>query len=246
MKISAVIITKNEERNIGRCLAALDGVADEAIVVDTFSEDKTLEICKEYGARVISKEWLGYSATKNFANDQAEYPYILSLDADEALSETLKESILAVKNELKGVYSFNRLAYYCGKPIHRAGWYPDRKVRLFPKGGAKWEGAYVHEELVPAADQTETWLEGDLLHYTYYTVDEHRERARRYAKLAVEQLKSKSKGTLFIKGVFSPIWRFLQMYVIRLGFLEGWRGFRISAITAREVAWKYWGAFSRS
>ena len=246
MKISAVIITKNEERNIGRCLEGLQEVADEVIVVDTFSEDRTQEICESYGARFITKEWLGYSATKNFANDLAQFPYILSLDADEALSDELRSSILEVKERLEGVYSFNRLAIYCGKPIRRAGWYPDRKIRLFPKEGAKWEGPYVHEELVPNPGQKETWLKGDLLHYTYYTIDEHRERARKYAKLAAEKLKSKGKGTLFLKGVFSPVWRFLQMYFIRLGFLEGWRGYRISMITAKEVAWKYWGAFSRS
>lgn len=246
MKISAVIITKNEERNIGRCLASLNGVADEMIVVDTFSEDKTKEICEKHGARVIDKEWMGYSATKNFANDQAQFPYILSLDADEALTDTLKNSILAIKAELKGVYTFNRLAYYCGKPIRRAGWYPDRKIRLFPKGGAKWEGAYVHEELVPAEGLEETILKGDLLHYTYYTVEEHKQRAWRYAGLAAEKLKGKSKGTLILKAVFSPLWRFIQMYFIRLGVLEGWRGFRISSITANEVAWKYWGALRKS
>ena len=135
MKISAVIITKNEERNIGRCLASLEGVADEVIVVDTFSEDRTKEICAEYGALVIDRAWEGYSATKNFANDQASFDYILSLDADEALTEELKDSILKVKSSMQGVFSFNRLAFYCGKPVRRAGWYPDRKVRLFPKGG---------------------------------------------------------------------------------------------------------------
>lgn len=246
MKISAVIITKNEERNIGRCLASLDGVADEIIVVDTFSTDRTQEISESYGARVIEKEWLGYSATKNFSNDQASHPYILSLDADEALTAELKTSILVQKSTLKGVYSFNRLPFYCGKPIRRAGWYPDRKVRLFPKGKAKWEGAFVHEELVPDRDQPESWLEGDLLHYTYYSVDEHRQRARRYASLAAEKYKGKSAFSLVLKGIFSPVWRFIQMYLIRLGFLEGWRGYRISAITAQEVSWKYWGALRRS
>ncbi len=246
MQISAVIITKNEERNIGRCLASLKGVADELVVVDTFSEDKTLEICQEYGAKVISKDWLGYSATKNFANEQASFPYILSLDADEALSDGLRNSILEIKQNMTGVYSFNRLAFYCGKPIKYGGWYPDRKIRLFPKGGASWEGAYVHEELVPQAGLSETWLLGDLLHYTYYTIEEHRTRAKRYASLAAEKLKSKGRGTLLAKAVFSPVWRFIQMYFVRLGVLDGWRGFRISSITAREVAWKYWGALRKS
>ncbi len=246
MQISAVIITKNEERNIGRCLASLEGLADEVIVVDTFSEDKTLDICRKYGVKVISKDWMGYAATKNFANEQASCPYILSLDADEALTDVLRNSILGIKQKMNGVYSFNRLAYYCGKPIKHGGWYPDRKIRLFPKGSARWEGAYVHEELVPQAGLFETWLDGDLLHYTYYTVDEHRARARRYAALAAESLKSKKRGILLVKAAFSPLWRFIQMYFVRLGVLDGWRGFRIGIITAREVAWKYWGAWRKS
>lgn len=246
MRISAVIITKNEARNIGRCLESLQGLADEVIVVDTFSEDGTQEICLELGAKVVEKEWLGYAATKNFANGLATGDYVLSMDADEALSETLRASILGLKGNLQGVYQFNRLAFYCGQPIRHGGWYPDRKVRLFPKGGAQWEGAYVHEALVPDPALSNTWLKGDLLHYTYYTVDEHVERAKKYAALAAEKLKSRSKASLRMKALFSPTWRFVQMYCLKLGFLDGKRGYQIAAITAREVGWKYRGALRKA
>lgn len=244
MNISAVIITKNEARNIGRCLASLQGVADEIVVVDTFSTDGTQAICAEYGARVIEKDWMGYSATKNFANGEARHDWILSLDADEALTEELKASILEVKkgNGEKGIYEFNRLAFYCGKAIRRAGWYPDTKPRFFSKGAAEWKGAYVHEELVPEPGVEVRFLEGDLLHYTYYTVEEHVERARKYAGLAAQRIANSGKGGLWGRRVGSSVWRFLKMYLLKGGILEGWRGFAICRIGALEVWWKYGGA----
>jgi glycosyltransferase involved in cell wall biosynthesis len=242
MKISAIIIAQNEERNIGRCLASLVGIADEVIVVDGHSTDGTVAICHAQGARVVAQDWLGYAATKNLGNDLATHPYVLSIDADEAISTELREAILAVKGSLDGGYSFNRLAFYCGEPVRHCGWYPDVKLRLFPRGRARWEGAYVHETLVRDADLPVTHLKGDLLHYTYYSVAEHRERARKYATLAADRLRGRGKLGLFLKAVFSPAWRFLQMYCFKLGFLDGWRGWRVCTITAREVRWKYWWA----
>lgn len=244
MKISAVIITHNEARNIGRCLASLKGVADEVVVLDGHSTDRTVEICREHGARVMGQDWLGYSATKNLGNEMASHPYILSMDADEALSPELKASVLAVKDSLSGAYSLNRLAFYCDRPIRHGGWYPDVKIRLFPRERARWEGAFVHEELRVDAGVPVTHLEGDLLHYTYYSVAEHRERARRYADLAAVRLRGRGKAGLLVKAIFSPAWRFFQMYCLKLGVLEGWRGWRIAMIAAREVFWKYWWAAS--
>lgn len=239
--ITAVIITKNEERNIGRCLASLQGVADEIIVLDSHSTDQTESICMQHAVRFIRQDWLGYSATKNLGNSLASHPYILSLDADEALSEALTASISAVKPKLDGVYSFNRLAYYCGKPIHHGGWYPDEKIRLFPKGGAAWKGEFVHEELVPEAGLRRTKLQGDLLHYTYYTKEEHLLKARKYASLAADSLRVRSKGLLglLLKAAFSPLWRFLSMYFLKAGILDGRAGWQIATTTAKEVWWKY-------
>jgi glycosyltransferase involved in cell wall biosynthesis len=242
--ITAVIITHNEERNIARCLESLVGIADEVLVLDGFSSDRTVEICQQHNAVVIQKEWMGYAATKNFANDMVHTTYILSLDADEMISPALRASLLGAKAKLDGAYSFNRQAFYCGKAIKHCGWYPDEKLRLFPKGKAKWEGDYVHEVLKLEPGVPVHRLQGDLLHYTYYSVAEHRERARKYAGLASEKLRKKGKGGLFLKAIFSPGWRFFQMYFMRGGILEGWRGWRISWLTAREVWWKYWWALT--
>lgn len=239
--ITAVIITKNEERNIGRCLASLQGVADEIIVLDSHSTDQTESICNQHAVRFIRQDWLGYSATKNLGNSLASHPYILSLDADEALSEDLTASILVLKPNLDGAYSFNRLAFYCGRPIRHGGWYPDEKIRLFPKGGAEWKGDFVHEELVPANGLTLGKLNGDLLHFTYYSTEEHIHRAKKYASLAADAMRTKGKGRLglALKAVFSPGWRFFSMYLLKLGFLDGKSGWDIARITAKEVWWKY-------
>jgi (heptosyl)LPS beta-1,4-glucosyltransferase len=240
--IAAVIITLNEARNIGRCLDSLAGLADEVLVLDSGSTDGTQEIAASKGAKVVEVTWQGYSATKNLGNDMASQAYILSLDADEALSEELKASILALKGKMSGAYSFNRLAFYCNKPIKHGGWYPDEKLRLFPKGQAKWQGAFVHEELILEKGLAATKLKGDLLHYTYYTVAEHKERAAKYARLAADKLQGKAKAKLLAKALFSPGWRFFQMYFLKLGFLDGWRGWRIATVTAGEVWRKYWWA----
>lgn len=240
--ISAVIITQNEARNIGRCLASLQGVADEVIVLDSASTDATAEICASYGVRFIPTVWQGYAATKNHGNQLASHPYVLSMDADEALSPALTAAILAVKPRLDGVYSFHRLAFYCGRPIRHGGWYPDTKLRLFPKDKARWQGDFVHETMVADADQAQHLLAGDLLHYTYYTVEEHVARARKYAGLAAASMRGRGRLGLLLKGIFSPPWRWVQMYVLKAGFLDGKAGWQIARITAREVAWKYWWA----
>lgn len=237
--ITAIIITKNEERNIGRCLTSLQGVADEMIVLDSQSEDGTQEIARQLGAKVIKQEWLGYAATKNHGNSLATQPYILSLDADEALSEVLRNEILRVKSSLQGAYSFNRLNHYCGKPIRHTGWYPDRKVRLFHKNAAQWEGAFVHESLRLNQDVKVTFLKGDLLHYTYYSIEDHLKRVNRYSSLAAEKLIASGKKGLWWRAVLSPRVRFFRHYVLKGGFRDGYYGWVIASITAFETRLKY-------
>lgn len=244
--ISAVIITLNEEMNIRRCLTSLQGVADEIIVLDSNSTDQTAAICTEFGVRFVLQEWLGYAQTKNHGHSLAQFPYILSMDADEALSPELRASILAEKEKLNGVYAFNRLNHYAGHPVKSCGWYPDRKIRLFPKGKAAWTGEFVHETLEPDPAEPITWLPGDLLHYTYSSVEDHWRRAEKYARLAAKKIALSGKKGLGFKMVFSPIFRFIKMYFFQGGLFGGKYAFMVARITAWEVRKKYqWARESR-
>ena len=240
VEISVVIITFNEERNIARCITSVQEVADEVIVVDSGSTDTTVNIATAHGASVTQRAWTNYSDQKNFANGLAKGRFILSLDADEALSEELRTAIReAKKNGLHGAYSMARLTNYCGTWIRHGGWYPDIKVRLFPKGGARWNGEYVHETLRPDPDLPTTLLKGDLLHYSFYTVEQHERQAEQFARLAAKALHARHKPSSLLRILFSPVSRFLQGYLLHGGFLDGKAGYTIARISARAKRLKY-------
>lgn len=236
--ISAVVITLNEEKRIADCIKSAFLVADEVLICDTGSSDKTIEIAQLCGAKIITTNWLGFAETKNFANTLATHLYILSLDADERLSLELINSINSTKSNLSGVYSMNRLNNYCGKWIKHGGWYPDVKIRLFPKNLVLWEGEGSHERL-NSKDEKVTKLFGDLLHYTYESEDQLSLKTTKYATLAAETLKNKPKVELFLKMLFSPIFRFVKMYLLKFGFLDGPSGFVIAKYATKEVFLKY-------
>lgn len=239
-KLTATIITLNEERNIGRCIDSLLKISDEIIVLDSFSTDKTEEICIAKGVRFEKREWKGYSNAKNYLNSLATHEYIFSIDADEAPDKKLQDSILQEKyNGFKNIYSVNRLTNYCGRWIKHSGWYPDLKIRIFPKSKSKWEGEFVHEELVVEDNPQSTFLEGHLLHYSYYNYKEHRERADKYSKLTAQKLFAKGKKASIIKPFISGLGRFISMYFIKKGFLDGKMGFKIALISAKSNIFKY-------
>ncbi|HRH68051.1 MAG: glycosyltransferase family 2 protein [Flavobacteriales bacterium] len=238
--ISAVIITRNEAHNIGSCLAAVTGVVDEIIVVDAESTDDTRRIAETAGARVIVRKWTDYSDQKNFANAQATGTYILSLDADEVLSPGLTTSIHdELRTGLTGAYKLNRLTNYCGTWVRHGGWYPDAKVRLFPKEGTRWEGEHVHEELRLAPGTIVRALRGDLLHYSYRSVEDHIARLERYSDLHARKMLAAGKHPGALKQLFSPMVKFIQTYVLKLGILDGLAGWRIARYSARGVRLKY-------
>jgi glycosyltransferase involved in cell wall biosynthesis len=239
--LSAVIITKNEERNIGRCLQSLKDVADEIVVVDSGSTDRTKDICKEENVRFHFHEWEGYKEQKNFANSLAKHPLILSIDADEALSDDLRASILEVKeNPQADGYEVNRLTNYCGKWIHYSGWYPDRKLRLFNRNKFKWGGEKIHEVVIPLEKDNKTSrLQGDLLHYSYYTISEHISQANHFTDLTAELAVEKGKKSSLIKILFSPVFKFMRDYIFKLGFLDGYYGYIICRISAQATFLKY-------
>ncbi|MGD1847455.1 MAG: glycosyltransferase family 2 protein [Salibacteraceae bacterium] len=238
--ISAVIITLNEERNIGRCLASIQPVVDEIIVIDSCSTDRTAAICEEYEVRFIKRKWAGYAQTKNFANGLANHQYVLSIDADEALSPALQLEIEKAKGKgLEGIYSFNRLTNYCGHWVRHGGWYPDVKARLFPKSVANWEGNYVHEEIQFSGNPTKQHLQGDLLHYSIYSVKDHLDRVEKYTDLGAQKMLAAGKKGGRISGVLSAFSRFVRMYFLKLGFLDGWAGWKISTISAKASYLRY-------
>lgn len=238
--ISAVIITKNEERNIEACLKSIEELVDEIVVVDSHSTDRTEEICKAFNVRFHKADWKGYAATKNYANSLASSEYILSLDADERLSKELHTDILQNKKEgLSGVYKMDRLSNYCGTWIRHCGWYPDRKIRLFPAAHARWEGEYVHEKLVFGDKLNITLLEGLLYHYSYYSIEDHLARIESYARLGAEKLAASGQTGGWPLGILKSAGRFISCYIFRLGFLDGFHGWIICKNTAYAIFLKY-------
>lgn len=237
--LSVVIITFNEEHNISRCLDSVQDVADEVVVVDSFSSDNTAQICNRYQVNFIQRRWEGYSDTKNFANKQAKHNWILSLDADEALSDALKSSIKKLKENTGPLTcSFNRLTNYCGKWIRHSGWYPDVKIRLFDRTQAQWQGK-IHEQLVFTNQSPVLHLTGDCLHYSYYSLKQHREQAKNFSTLWANARFSEGHRSSVLKMIYKPIATFLKAYVFHLGFLDGSAGFSIARISSWATYLRY-------
>lgn len=242
IQLSIVIITFNEEKNIQRCIESVLPVADEIVVVDSFSKDRTKEICLQYPkVKFVEHAFDGHIQQKNWAITQATYPYVLSLDADEALDKTLEKSILEVKqNWTASAYKMNRLTNYCGKWIHHCGWYPDTKLRLWDSRKGHWGGTNPHDMyLMDDPNETIIHLKGDLLHYSYYTRQDHYKQVEYFTNiLAKAQHEEGKKAPLFVLYT-SPLVKFIKDYIIKLGFLDGKEGFTISRISAFATYTKY-------
>ena len=240
VQISAVIITFNEEKNIARCLQALTGIAEEIIVLDSFSSDQTQNICASHGVRFYQHAFTGYVEQKNKALEYAQYPYILSLDADEVITPELKASILQVKEnwDADGYY-FSRLTNYCGTWIKHSNWYPDRKLRLWNRNKGKWSGVLVHEMVKLQPNSKVKVLQGDLQHYSYDSEKQFIDRTIKYAQFSAKGLSMEGKKSSYLKIIFSPTWRFIKNYLLDRGFLDGRPGFVISYYMAFGVYLKY-------
>jgi glycosyltransferase involved in cell wall biosynthesis len=240
-QVSVVIITFNEEKNISRCLESVRGIADDVVVVDSFSRDKTEEIVRKYGARFVQHAFEGHIEQKNWAITQAKFPHILSLDADEALDDTLKASILEVKNNWKhDGYSMNRLTNYCGKWIRHCGWYPDTKLRLWDSRKGEWQGINPHDEYkMTNADATTGFLKGDILHYSYYTREDHYKQVNYFTDILANAYYTKGRVAGLHKLLLNPAAKFIHDYILKMGFLDGKEGFAISRISAYATWLKY-------
>ncbi len=238
-QLSVVIITFNEEKNIGRCLDSVKDIADDIVVVDSFSTDKTEAICKKYTVNFIQRKWEGYSSAKNFANLEAKHNWILSLDADEALSDELQKSIIEWKQLSFPVSArFSRLSNYCGQWIRHCGWYPDVKTRIFDRGKTNWEGE-IHEKLTNINQNKTMLLNGNCFHYSYYSVDEHYKQAEKYSDIAAMDMHSTGKIIFYPMIFLKTIFKFYRNYFLKRGFLDGRYGYIICKIIAWETYLKY-------
>lgn len=241
-KLSVVIITFNEEHNIRRCLDSLRDLADEVVVVDSMSTDKTRSIVEEYpNVRFISQAFLGYGPQKNFALEQAKNELVLSLDADEALSEELYASIkAALQNFAADGYTMNRLNSYGGRWVRHSGWYPDKKLRLWRKAKGRWGDKQLHESVEMQPSSKILHLNGDILHYSYTSISNHIAQFNKYTDIAAKDAFAKGrKVNVFLDIVLNPYLTFLKKYFIKLGFLDGYAGFLIAIHTSYGKFVKY-------
>ena len=239
--LSVIIITFNEAHNLERCLTSVKNIADEIIILDSYSTDNTVEIASKMGAIVKQQHFLGYIQQKNAALELASNHYVLCLDADEALDENLAFSICSIKKDLTAkAYSFNRCTSYCGRFVKNGSWYPDKKVRLFDRRFAKWGGTNPHDKVeLQAKDETIQHLKGDILHFSYYTIEEHLARINHYTTISANALYAKGVRSNWAKILIHPLWRFMYGYFIRLGFLDGFYGFVIAVNCSHETFQKY-------
>lgn len=239
-KLSAVIITYNEEANIGRCIESVRAVADEIIVLDSFSTDHTVAIAQSLGARVYQEKFRGYIGQKNLAIRYASYDHILSLDADEALDSTLVQSILEAKEDFThAAYRIRRCTNYCGRYIRHGLWYPDPKIRLFSRRKARWGGLNPHDRILLPPGTPVKKLKGNILHYSFRTPEDLVWQNNRLSSIAASSLYAHGRKSSWFKMTIRPAWAFLNGYFLRLGFLDGADGFTIAVNTAHQVFLKY-------
>ena len=241
IKLTVAIITYNEEKNIGRCISSVQSIADEILVVDSFSTDKTEFICRDFNVRFIKNTFLGPIEQKNFALEQSTYDYVLSLDADEALSPQLLEEIKKVKNNFSCTgYRFNRLTNYNGHWVRHCGWYPDTKLRLVNKSHALWGGVNPHDILKMNSPKEQVgFLKGDLLHYSYESIASHINQTDKFTTIAAKAAFVAGKKSSHFKIITRPILKFARDYFFKCGFLDGRYGFIICCINALSAMLKY-------
>jgi glycosyltransferase involved in cell wall biosynthesis len=239
MEISAVLITYNEERRLEDALKSLAGVVSEIVVVDCHSSDETVKIARRFTDRVFERTWTNYADQKNFANEKASHPWVFSLDADERVSPELSKELLGLRTKEPEVDAFSipRQVYYLGHWVRRSGWYPDRKLRLFRKDTARWEGEYVHEKLVVKGRIGK--LRGAIHHFTYRNIHEHLARINTFSDLGAQKLYAEKKKARWYHLVLLPLFRFIRAYFWKLGFLDGFAGLVISVLTGHAVFVRY-------
>ncbi|OAG27673.1 glycosyltransferase family 2 protein [Thermodesulfatator autotrophicus] len=228
-KLSIVMITKDSEKYLEQSLSSCK-FADEIIIVDSGSKDKTKKIAEKFGVKFFYYEWQGFAKQKQLAVNLAKNDWIFILDSDEIITDKLREEVLSIlENPFKKGYLVPRLNYFFGKPIKRCGLYPDYSLRLFDKNYGKLSNSIVHERVLINGPVGK--LKNYLIHYAYESIEEFINKQNRYSTLGAKPNK--------IKAIFSPAWTFFKLYFLKLGILEGWRGFLISTLYSQYTFWKH-------
>ncbi|CAM3758767.1 glycosyltransferase family 2 protein [Polynucleobacter brandtiae] len=238
--LSVILITRNEEANLADCLASLEGIAQQIVVVDTSSTDKTLEIAQKYGALISTPaDWPGFGPQKNRALDLATGDWVLSLDADERLSPALRSEILMAMHHPAPVdcFAIPRLSWYCGRFIRHSGWNPDFVDRLFKRGTARFSNDLVHERLIPNGEVAK--LQSPMLHFSFMNFSQVLEKIDRYSTASAEQAYNKGTRSNPLKAILHGFWAFIRTYLIRAGFLDGYQGLALALSNAEGSYYRY-------
>ena len=237
--LSAILITRNEEANLEDCLASLDGLATQIVVVDTQSTDRTLAIAQRYGALISSPpDWPGFGPQKNRALDLASEDWVLSLDADERLTPELRAEIMGVLDKPQtDCYAIPRLSWYCGRFMRHSGWTPDYVDRLFKRGSARFSSDLVHERLIPKGPVLK--LKNRMLHYSFMNLAQVQEKMERYSTASAQQAFARGKTASPLKAIVHGAWSFFRTYILRAGFLDGPQGFSLACSNAQGTYLRY-------
>ncbi len=239
-EISVVIITHNEAENIRRCIESAKKVSRDIIVIDDFSTDQTPQICREMGVRFEQKAWEGYGSNKNYGNSLAKNDWILSIDADEEVSDKLAENLgSAPLDDGHEAFELAFISNYCGRWIRHGKWYPEYHIRLFNRQSVRWNTDEVHEGLIFSGTGKAPRLKGYVHHYSMHSIQHHLRKVNLYSSLAAEKMKHKGIKPSFVKLYLSPVFKFVADYYFRMGFLDGFYGFTIAVITSFEAYLKY-------
>ena len=243
VKISACIISYNEEKKIEGCLKSLIPVVDEIIIVDSYSTDNTLQIAQRYTDKIFQANFEGYGKQKNLATDKANYDWIINLDCDERLSVELQTSIISIKNNLDSntTYNMARKTFYIYRWLNHC-WYPDKKTRLFNKLKTRWHDNDVHESINTNNIQLVT-LNGDILHYSFDSFSDHLKTIDKFTEIGANDLLKKGKHISFISPVSHASWTFFKLYILKRGFLDGFAGLSVSVLSYMHVFIKYARAY---
>lgn len=242
-KISACIISFNEEKKIEDCLKSLEGVVDEIIVVDSLSTDNTIEIAEKYTSKIFHQKFLGHIEQKNLAVEKAENDWILSLDCDERLSDILRQSILKIKDEIERAeaYRMSRKTFYIYRWLNHC-WYPDLKTRLFNRNTSYWGGTNPHDHIITKGDSI-IRLEGDIYHYSFDSISDHLKTIDSFTEIGADELVKKNKPVSVVSPLTHASWVFIKLYILKRGFLDGFAGLVVSVLSYMHVFIKYSKAY---